>query len=434
MRMRPFGTLLSHEEALGRLLRATRPASGSEMKRLGEALGRVPTAPVRSRVDVPPFARATWDGYALRARDSRDASPSTPRRLALAGEVFAETPRLGPLRPGEAAAIATGGALPTGADSVVPFEEVRLDGGGIELTRPCRPGDRIAGVGEDFARGRVLAGPDEPLTPASLGALAAAGIPSVRVHRLPRVAIVANGNELLAPGGSLGPGQIFESNSEALAAFVRAAGSEPIVLPSIPDDPVRIRRGLAAAGRRADLVLAAGGSSVGEHDHLPAIFPKLGRLLFHGLAVRPGKPTLAAVGMRTLFVGLPGHPTSCLANAYWLLLPVLRKMAHLPGPGTYDRPARLAEPYPIGPGPFATVVPLRVEGPLAHPTFRDSSAITSLVPANGFVIVPAGHRSLPRGASLTVRMLPPPFATGPQSPPASGPRAPRSKVVSTPRI
>lgn len=430
MRMRPFGELLDPERALATLLRAARPVRATETVALTEALGRVPSAIVRAPQPVPPFARATWDGYAVCARDLRGASGRSPRRLVLVGEVFAETSGGLRLRPGTAVAIAAGGELPHGADSVVPFEMVRAEGATIGFTRPCRPGDRIASVGSDFRRGTALAGPTRPLVPAALGALASAGLASVTVYRRPRVAVIPNGNELILPGQPLGPGRIYESNRVALAAFLTSAGAVPELFDPVGDRPEEIRRVLLEAASRADLVLATGGSSVGERDHLPEIFPTLGRLLFHGLAIRPGKPTLAAVRGGTLWVGLPGHPTSCLANAFWLLLPVVRRMGHRTGPGTFRVDARLTEGYAIAGGPMATVVPLRVEGGRARPTFRDSAAITSLVAANGFVIVPAGGRSLRRGQRLSVRMLPAPMAGEWSTAPA--PRRRRSETVSPP--
>ncbi len=430
MKMRPFGELLDPGTALARLLAVARPVAATETIPLAGALGRVPAGTVRAPRPVPGFARATWDGYALRAADLKGVSPRAPVQLAVVGAVFAETVGAARIGPGTAAAIAAGGALPRGADTVVPFEEVVEGPGRIVLSRPVPRGDRIAAVGSDFPRGARLAAPDRPLGPAALGALASAGFADVTVFRRPRVAVIPNGNELELPGRPLGPGRIYESNRIALGGFLEAAGAVPLLADPVGDRPQEIRRRLLAAGRRADLVLATGGSSVGERDHLPAIFPTIGRPLFHGLAVRPGKPTLAAVGRGTIWVGLPGHPASCLTNAYWLLLPVLGRLAHREGPGTRPAWARLAEPYPLRPGPLATVVPLHVADGWARPTFRDSSAISSLVPANGFVVLPPGHRSLARGDRLEVRLLP--EAMAPAAAERAAPAAAHRQTVSSP--
>jgi molybdenum cofactor synthesis domain-containing protein len=421
MEMRAFGALTPYPIALQRLLRATRPLRESEDIGLASAIGRVPSRDVRARSAVPPFVRATWDGYALRSAETRGARTASPRTFRIVGEVFADTAFGRPLAPGETVAIATGGALPRGADCVIIFEEATARPPWLTVRRPVRAGERIARPGEDFPKGARLVRAGVPLTPAAIGALAAAGSSSVRVWRRPSVAIVPNGNELVAPGGRLGEGQIFESNNLVLAGLLRSQGIEPALHAAVADHIGVIERTLWTALQRHDAVLVTGGSSVGDHDYLPKVFPRLGRMLFHGLAVRPGKPTLAAVSKEgKLLIGLPGHPTSCLANGFWLLLPFLRRLAHLPGSGTYPYRATMAEEYPIEEGPLATVVPLRVAAGRAWPTFKGSSAVTSLAEANGFVIVPPKGRSLARGTELTVQMLPPPLGALPSAlgPPA----------------
>lgn len=413
--MRPFGALLPQPEALARLLKEARPISGTEVVPLPAALGRIPSDTIRARWDVPRFARATWDGYALRTSDVRGARPERPISLRLVGEVFAEA--AGPLRvgAGEAAAIATGGRLPPGADAVLIFEQTSASEAWLTVRRAVRAGEKVAAPGADFARGTVLARPGEPITPPTLGALAACGLTSVRVVRRLRVGLLPNGNELVAPGGVLGPEQIHESNNFVLASLVAAVGGVADAAPPAPDDPRRIEAEIRRLLRRDDVVLVTGGSSVGEHDYLPAIFPRIGKLLFHGIAVRPGKPTLAAVADGKLLIGLPGHPTSCLANGYWLLLPVLRRLAHLPGSGTTSVEVRMQEGYELDGGASTMVVPVHVEGGRARPTFRDSSAITSLSAANAFALMPPGSRSLRKGARVTVELLPGPLAAPPVS-------------------
>lgn len=409
MRMRPFGRLLPMETAEHRVLRAVRPVGRTETIPVDAALGRVASRSVRARRPVPPFARATWDGYAVRSADLRPATPERPVRLRLVGEVYAEDRLTRPIRAGEAAAIATGGCLPRGADAVVIYEDSQERRGAVEFRSPARPGQRIASPGDDYARGATVVRAGEVLTPAALGGLAAVGERRVLVRSRPVVAIVPNGNELVEPGGRLGRGQIYESNNQTLSAVVRASGGLPRTYAPVPDDPRRIETVLWRAIAASDLVLATGGSSVGERDYLPAIFPRLGRLLFHGLAVRPGKPTLAAVSGGTLVLGLPGHPTSCLSNGLWLLTPALRRLAGLPGPGWEPGLARLrGEIAPPTPG-MASVVPLRVVDGWAEPTFHDSSAISSMAGANAYAVLPAGARAPESGAPLAIRRLLPPL-------------------------
>ena len=178
--------------------------------------------------------------------------------------------------------------------------------------------------------------------------------------------------------------------------------------PPLPDQPKTIERAIRRALSVSDLVVLTGGSSVGERDYLPSIFPRFGRMLFHGVAVRPGKPTLAVVHRGKLVLGMPGHPTSCLANGFWLLYPLVRKLARLPTPGWTDRTLRLSVDY-MPPSPnLATVIPLAVRGGRGIPTFHDSSAITSLRAATAFAIVPPRGR-LARGSPLAAHELPHPL-------------------------
>ncbi|MCI4368540.1 MAG: molybdopterin molybdotransferase MoeA [Thermoplasmata archaeon] len=420
MRMRPFGELMEYSRARQLLLDRVEPVRRIEPVPLVRALGRVISRELRAPHNVPAFARATWDGYALRSVSTRGARPGRPVSLELAGEVFAEGALHRRLSEGEAVAIATGGAMPRGADTVIIFEETRVVGSTLWVPRYVRPGERVANPGEDFRRGSRLARANEVLTPAALGALASTGASRVAVFAQPVVSILPNGNELRAPGGRLGPGQIHESNNATLGAVVTACGGIPRPLPPLPDVETRIERAIRNALDASDLVLVTGGSSVGEHDYLPAIFPRLGRLLFHGIAVRPGKPTLAALSRRRLVIGMPGHPTSCLSNALWLLQPVLRRLGRLPGPGWVEGSARLAGTAMVPSPGLATVVPLAVRHGWARPTFRDSSAITSLSGANAYTLLEPNARPLRKGARIPVNFLLPPLAADPfGGPPAA---------------
>lgn len=415
MEMRPFGKLVPLEAAVDRLLRATVPIGSTERVTLDRAVGRVAARDHRARTNVPPFARASWDGYAFAARASRGTRPDRPRNLKIVGEVYAEGGYTRPVSADEAVAIATGGALPPGADTVLIFEEARVGGGWLTLQKYHPPGERVARVGDDYRKGTLLAGRGRPLTPAAIGALGASGMTRAIVYRRPRVTVIPNGNELVSPGQRLGPQQIYESNNLVLAGVVRALGAEVTTIPPVVDDPNRIEAAIRRSLPTSDLVVVTGGSSVGERDYLPGIFPRLGRLLFHGIAVRPGKPTLAVRAGRKLVLGMPGHPTSCLANGFWMLLPILRKMGHRNGDGTVPTQVTIAEGYPIAEGDLATVVPLRVDAGRAWPTFKQSHAITSLIAANAFVIVPPGGRSLRRGERRTVQLLPEPIVELPRA-------------------
>jgi molybdopterin molybdotransferase len=418
MEMHAFGRLISVDVARRRLLSAARPLTRTEELPVDLAFDRIAASSYRAPQPVPAFPRATWDGYAVRTSDTRRASARAPLSLRVVGEVYAEEAYSGRLGTGETVAIATGGALPRGADAVVAFEAVERAGGEVRLRAPVRPGDRFAEPGSDFPRGAPLVRAGEPLRAASLATLAACGISRVRVYARPIVSILPNGNELVPPGRRARPGQIFESNNAALASVVTAAGGVPRPHPPLPDDPALIERAIRRALRESDLVLATGGSSVGERDHLPRILPRLGRLLFHGIAVRAGKPTLAADVRGTLVVGMPGHPTSCLVNMYWLILPVLHRIGHRPGPGWTEGSAILGS-RAVAPTPgFSTVVPLEFHGGKAYTHYRGSSAITSLSGVTGYAMLPPGRNSVPAGTRIRVFRLDPPLGPGPHGSPA----------------
>jgi len=411
MEMTAFGRLTPVETARRRLLAATVPIERVDEVAIETAFGRVAARAVRAPVPVPSFRRTTWDGYAVRSRDTETATARCPAELRVVGEVFAEQAFPRSLGPGEAVAIATGGAIPRGADAVVIFEEVERIGGTVRIPRRITRGDRISPPGHDFPRGALLARTGSELSAPAVGAIAACGIPTVRVFAAPRVAVIPNGNELLSPGDRPRLGRIFESNNATIASVVRAAGAIPELHAPVPDDVTQIERAIRSALRTSDLVLATGGSSVGERDHLPRILPKLGRLLFHGIAVRAGKPTLAARAGSKLVIGLPGHPTSCLVNMYWLVLPILRKLGHHPGPGWTDGWAVLGSDA-VAPTPgLATVVPLRFERGKAFTTYRGSSVITSLSGATAFAMLPPGRRVVHRGERVRVHYLDPPLGT-----------------------
>ncbi|MCI4349042.1 MAG: molybdopterin molybdotransferase MoeA [Thermoplasmata archaeon] len=413
MKMRPFGRLLGWETAVRRVSQAIEPITRTEEVSVSLAVGRTASRAYRARSPVPPFARATWDGYALRAQSTRAARADHAVRFTLVGEVFAEAAFRGRLGPFEAVAIATGGALPAGADAVVRFEDVQIRRGNLEVRTPLRRGDRLAQRGEDLRAGSLVVRSGQQLTAPDLGALALTGQGRIAVWARPVVSILPNGNELVAPGGRLKPGSIFEANNATLAAVAAASGCEARPLLPVRDDPraieVALRRALAAS----DLVLVTGGSSVGERDFLPSIFPKLGKLLFHGIAIRPGKPTLAVRVGKKVVVGMPGHPTSCLSNGYWLLLPALRKLARRTGPGWSHASVQLTVDVDLPTSSMATVIPFDVSHGHARPTFRDSSAITSLGRANAFLVWPPGRPMPVARQILTVNLLPYPLGRAP---------------------
>ena len=409
MEMRPFGRLIPIEVAVRRVLAAARPVEGTERVPLTESLGRVSAETYRAPMSVPRFARATWDGYALHSAATRGATPRRPRRFRVVGEVFADRGYTLPVRSDESVAIAAGGRLPPGTDTMVIFEEVKRQASTVAVPRFVRVGERVAEAGADFRRGHRLVRRGDVLDPATIGSLGAAGRTSVRVYARPRVSILPNGNELVLPGAPLHGNEIYETNNLTLGAVIRANGGVSLPFEPLPDDPRQIEAAVRRALTVSDLVLLTGGSSVGEHDYAPEVLPRVGHVLFHGIAVRPGKPTIAAVSRGRLVIGMPGHPTSALSNSYWLLSPLLRRLARLPGNGWVEGTCRLAKPGDHPSPDLVSILPLRVENGWGYPTYHGSHAVTGLRGVNAFAMLPPGSRVLRRGQRVSVRLLPEPI-------------------------
>jgi molybdopterin molybdotransferase len=403
--MRPFTSTISLEEARRRLDAAVRPIVRTERVRLEDAAGRVAAADVVSAIDVPPFARSAMDGYAVVAADTESATRTTPARLRLLDRIYTGQPSSVAIAGGTCAEIATGAPLPDGADAVVMVEETAASEQGIEIFAAAAAGQHIGRRGADIASGdRVLAAGDL-LSPSRLGAIAAIGRADVNVFAKPRVAILSTGNEVVEPGQRLAPGQIFDVNRFTLGAIVSAHGGIAEPRHAAQDTVAALVEALDACAA-ADVIVFSGGSSVGERDLVVDAVAARGEMIFHGIAVRPGKPTaFATIGAgATPFFGMPGNPTSCLSNAYILLLPFLRALARLPP----HAPRRLRAPLgrriasAVNRHQFYTV---RLRDGVAFPAFKGSGDITSLSQADGYIEIPADQSVVEEGAVVDVTLF-----------------------------
>lgn len=396
--MRPFGELLPREEALRRLLDAARPLGRTEHVPLREARGRACAEDVRAHVAVPPFARATMDGHAMRAADG-----AAPRRIV--GDAFAgqSYPRV--VGAGEAVRIATGAPVPMGSDAVVRVEDTREESGMLHVTLAPRVGQSIDPAGSDISLGSPVVEVGTVLTPARLGLLASVGRSHVLVHARPRVAVLPTGDELVMPGEPARADAIYDSNSTSLAALFEGAGCLVSAYAPLRDDLASHERDLLEAARANDVVVLSGGASVGSRDLVVDALKKHGHVLVHGVRVKPGKPLLAGTLGTALVIGLPGNPTSALSNAALFVLPVLRKLAALPLGGERTVDSELASAVEGDPHRFL-FLPVKLEaGGRAHPTFKGSGALTSLSESDGWVGVPEGV-SLKAGARVVVTLWP----------------------------
>lgn len=407
-----FFAVVSPGEVLERLRRSISPRPGREEVSLDEALGRVAAGAVTAEADVPGFDRSIVDGYAVRARDTFGAGPEQPAYLELAGEVSMGLAAGGEVAAGRAMSIPTGGMLPSGADAVVMLEHTaELGGGTIEVLRPAAPGENVMAVGEDLRVGQVAVPAGRRLFPADLGALAAAGVTTVPVFAVPRVALLSTGDELVPPDRAPGPGQVRDINAVALAAALARDGARVRRLGIVPDREEDLRQAAGEALRAAELVLLSGGSSVGRADLVPRVLDSLGPpgVLAHGLNIRPGKPTVAAVCGNVPALGLPGHPVSALVVYEVLVRPLLRLLTGESGPAI--RPAvfaRLTENVAVRGGTeeyVRVILTSGEDGLAAEPVPGKSGAVSTLARADGLVRVPPARRGLHRGDQVEVWLL-----------------------------
>jgi molybdopterin molybdotransferase len=424
--VKAFFQVLTPDEARAHL--ATFAPRGSERIAAADAAGRVLAADVRAPVDLPHFHRANMDGYAVRAPDTFGASASVPAYLRLAGTVEMGKAVRRTLGAGEAMRISTGGMLPAGADAVVMVEYTEEVGdGSVEVHRPVAPWEHVVRIGDDvragepiFAAGRRLRGHD-------LGALTGVGITRVAVHRRPRVALLATGDEIVPPDATPRPGQVRNVNQYSLRAMIAEAGGVPWDLGLVPDRPERLRTALRRALGRADVVMLSGGSSVGAKDMTLEVIGSLpgAEILFHGISIAPGKPTILAraggagraarAGLPVL--GLPGHPVSALVIFHRFGAPLVRIVGGEP-PATAFAPARVAravlgtnvDSQPGREDYVRVVLEGRAEAgggtpPVARPIAAKSAAIFSLVRADGMIRVPLEAEGLEAGTEVEVMLF-----------------------------
>jgi len=337
--------LMPVEEALTRVLASVAVPTEREAVALAEAYSRTLASDVVSHRIQPPFANSAMDGYALRAADAARA----PAQLTVVGESAAGRPFDGRLGPGEAARIFTGAPLPEGADAVAMQETARREGATVILDAPVALGDHVRAPGGDFAAGEIVLRAGRRLSARDVALAAAADHPTLVVHRRPRVAILASGDELVAPGAGLGPAQIVSSNTFAVAGIVVAAGGAPIDLGIAADDPKALANHLAqAVAQRADVLVTLGGASVGDHDLMRQALADAGMELgFWRVGMRPGKPLIHGRLGATIVLGLPGNPTSSTLCALLFLRPLVRALLGDPDAGADpSEPARLAVTLP----------------------------------------------------------------------------------------
>lgn len=413
--MPEFLHLLPPDEARRRLFEhLPPPALPVETLPTLEALGRILARSVQAPHPLPAFARASVDGYAVRARDTFGASDSLPAYLTLIGEVpMGQMPSLA-LSPATCALIHTGGALPEGADAVVMLEHTQRLGDEIEVLRAVAPGENILQAGEDVQAGEEVLSMGHRLRPTEIGGLMALGILEVKVWKRPRLGLIASGDEVVPPHVMPAPGQVRDINTYSLAALILEHGGEPRAYGIVPDRPQALREVAERALSECEALIITAGSSASTRDMTADVIQSLGApgVLVHGINTRPGKPTILGVCNGKAVIGLPGNPVSALVNGYLFVRPLLDYLLQRPagGPRAVVR-ARLTVNLPSQAG-REDWWPVRLQRAsdhpsqwLADPIFGKSNLIFTLVRADGLIRILPDATGLSAGEEVEVFLL-----------------------------
>ncbi len=417
--------VVMREEALRAITERFTPSSiRSEEVSISLSLSRVIAQDITSPVDLPEFNRSTMDGYAVRSADTFGAAEGRAAYLRIVGDIpMGKLPERG-VAMGEAMKIATGGALPQGADAVVMFEHTQsIDAESIEVVKAVAPWENVTLAGEDIKKGEPVLVKGHVIRPQDMAALASMGITRVPVFEKPRVAIISTGNEIVPADTVPKPGQIRDSNSYSLEGLITQAGGVPVKMGIVPDDYGRLRKSLEDGMQYCTLVLFTGGSSVGTADFTANVINDMGPpgVLVHGVSIKPGKPLIIGLVKRrdrneqVPVFGLPGHQAAVAICFELFVKPVLTQLT-----GSVPHPAlkgispgrtvkaKLARSISSAPGRedhVRVMLEKREDGLWAKPVFGASGLISTLVRAVGTVVVPVNKIGIEAGEDVEVRLF-----------------------------
>lgn len=405
-----FRDVINLEEAFKRIHEHYKPEPGVETVSLMNATGRIAAEDVYSISDVPPFDRATMDGFAVKAEDTFMADEDSPVELKIIGHVAAGDKADFEVSKGCAAEIATGAAMPKGANAVVMVEYTKTKEDKVEIFKPVSPGENVMAAGSDVMAGELILRRGDTITHREVGVMAACGIKDVRVFRKPIVAVISTGNELAMPGERLEYGKIYDVNSYAICSAVEENGGKAIFLGIARDDAEEIERLIERGLEIADVVITSGGTSAGVGDMIYEILNRWQPgVLVHGVAIKPGKPTVIAVCDGKLVFGLPGYPTSALTIFEVFVAPLIRELS-----GTGDVEKRevwckiAAKTFSAeGRREYLPVnIVEGVDGFTAYPVSGSySGAITALAFTDGFIEIPESVVMLEEGEEVAVKLF-----------------------------
>ena len=400
--------MIDFADALRRVIARAKPLAAESVPLTG-SLGRTLAQNVRARAPIPPFAKATMDGYAVRADDSRPDAAGQAAELAVIEDLPAGRISRRAIGRGQAVRIMTGAPLPKGADAVVMVEDTEKAGTRVKIFRAVAPGDNIGRAGEDLEKGDLILEKGDLIGPAEVGMLAALGLASVRVVRRPKLAVIATGDEIVEPGKKAGPGCIWNSNGYSLLSLAIQAGTEASYLGIARDKNSQLKLKIQKA-RSADILVISGGVSVGDYDLVKEELRGLGvRPVFWQLRIKPGKPTFFGVRGRQLVFGLPGNPTSAMVMFHLFVRPAIDRMLGRKRPGLRSAKALLEQEITVRPGRSQFLRGVLVgEGPvLKVDPFPDqrSGVLRSMVKSRVLIVVPADSSRIEKGREVEILFL-----------------------------
>jgi len=383
-------------EALNLFLTKAALPRRSETVKTTKALGRVTSNPIFAALSMPGYHAAAMDGITVQAEKTFGASDQNPLRLNPAEDYHY---------------VNTGNALPDGFNAVIKIEDIQtLPDGKVEIMAPATPWQHVRPVGEDVVAGELIVPACHKLRPPDLGALLAGGINSLEVLTRPKVVVIPSGSEVVAPGSERGKGNIPDFNSTVIAAYLLEWGAEPEIFPIVPDDPAKIRLAVLDAAEKADLVIINAGSSAGEKDYTYSIIKELGEVFLHGVATRPGKPTiLGNIGDKPV-IGLPGYPVSAYMSLEWFVQPLIFRSLGLPVPQRPKLPVTLGRRVvsDIGVEEFVRMSVGLVNGRyIANPLTRGAGVTMSLVRADGLLVISANSMGYEQDETVELELYRP---------------------------
>ena len=395
-----FHSLIHLDEARSIVLQHLPAASISSLP-LSQAAGSILAEKIVSTIDVPGFSRASMDGFAVQAGDTLEAREDRPVSLRLAGRVaMGRLPGVEISR-GEAAEVSTGSMIPPGADAIVMIEHSQAHGDEVLLRRPVYASENIQAAGSDISFGETVLFPGTLLQPREIGVLAALGCQEIPVRML-KVGVASTGDELIPPGEILAAGQIYDINTYTIAAAISDCGAQALPYGILPDEKHAMARALLKMAEECDLILVSGSTSAGAGDMIYKVLEEMGELIFHGVNLKPGKPTIFGLIDGKPCLGLPGYPTSALTVFSCLAAPAIRAAL---GRGHQGKSATGRLAGPVRTEGRRQMLAVGLSGELVYPVDKGSGSITTLAWADGIIDIPAGVEYLEEGTPVSVELF-----------------------------